>query len=345
MSVTHGGDPGRLREIARQLGGSADGLSGCQQQAQDSRLVLEGSWNGPDAEHLLMAVQRSQIQLTSAADRLVDFARRLTQQADQQEQGSAGGDGAPSGPPRSAPPGNVVADNNDARDNRWWWDRKETEDYETDGDPGSDIEMPEGLDSDSQLARDLMATPEGRETLEWLRLNDIEIKYDDSKTGAFYQPWDNSITFGVDDPSLPEGERQYNDSPGTLIHEANHAQWDARDQVVETGDTTRQEYIDGKLDEEIEGQSDKWAWNEQARSEGIEVPMGGDEQAYHEAVDQALADGATPAEAETAGREEVRQMFEGTHPTVSYEQSTDGQNYADRHGDDWDSAHDWWPLW
>lgn len=341
MTVTHGGDPRRMREIAGQLKMSGESANSCMHQSQTSRQVLEGSWTGGDAEYLLAEAQVAEGHLSSAADRLIAFAGQLIDQAQQQEAASEAGSGSSGGPPPGA-----LADNNDARDNHWWnLRKKDPADYETDGDPGADVEMPEGIDPDSQLARDLMATPQGRETLEWLRKNDIEVKYDPNRTGAFYSPGDNSITFGVEDTSVPEDERVYNDSPGTLIHEANHAQWDAEDQGLDIDHGDREEYVTSQIDEEIEGQSESWAWNEQARAEGIDVPMGADEQAYRDAVDEARADGATPAEAEAAGREEVRLMFKGDHPDTNYTQSTDGQNYYDRHREDWDDRHDWWPLW
>ncbi|CAM4197357.1 WXG100 family type VII secretion target [Janibacter anophelis] len=334
MAVTHGGDPTQMRQVAGQLKASGERITDSAAMMRGSRQVLVQSWEGADAEALLRSAEGAEGQLTSAADVLIAFAARLIEQADQQQ-------GASEGSVRTAgsPPPGVVADNNDARDNHWWnLRKKDPADYETDGDPGTDIEMPEGLDPDSQLAKDLMATPQGRETLEWLRKNDIEIKYSD-KEGAWYSAYDNSITFGVDGDGNPK------DSPDTLIHEANHAQWDADDKVVDINSSSREEYIKGKLDEEIEGQSERWAWNQQAREQGMDVPMGSDEAAYREAVQEATAAGATPAEAEQAGREEVRKMFEGDHPSVNYTQSTDGQNYAERHGDDWDDKHDWWPLW
>lgn len=340
MSVTHGNDPDRLREVAQRLQGSSDSLGSCADRAQLMRRVLADNWSGQDVEYMLTSVQGAEGQMVSATDRLRAFAQQLLEQAEEQRGASI----APAGR-TGPPPDDALADNNDARDNRWWWDRKDEADYETDGDPGQDIEMPEGLDPDSQLARDLMATPQGRETLEWLRKNDIEIRYDSSSTGAYYSPGDNSITFGVEDTSVPDDELVYNDSPDTLIHEANHAQWDAEDQGVDIGHDDREEYVTSQVDEEIEGQSERWAWNEEARAEGIDVPIGADEQAYRDAVAEALADGMTPEEAETAGREEVRLMFMGEHPTTNYSQSTDGQNYYDRHRDDWEGRHDWWPLW
>ncbi|WP_201467793.1 hypothetical protein [Janibacter melonis] len=353
MSLTHGGDPQQMREVARQLVESGRRIGDCGQVIAHSAGVLDGGWQGPDSAYLLQAARDSQGRLDGAQQALIAFAARLVDQADQQDEASgarAGGAGAGTGGgPRpqdtGGPGGDARADNNDARDNRWWWDRKDEADYETDGDPGPDVEMPDGLDPDSQLARDLMATPSGREMLEWLRINDIEIRYDDGESGAWYDPGSNSITFGVDDPSLPEDERQYNDTPDTLIHEANHAQWDARDEGLEISHDDRDEYVQSQVDEEIEGQVDRWTWNEEARQEGIDVPVGADEQAWRDAYDAALAGGASQEEAAQAGHDEIELMFRGEHPSVNYSQSTDGQNYYDRHREDWDDRHDWWPWW
>lgn len=341
MTLTHGGDTERMRAVATQLAALGRQAGDCGAHVRHSAGVLEMTWQGPDSTHFVQAAHVSSDRLEETAEALRLVAERLVDQAEQQDAASQGGTGAGGGAPAG-----VVADNNDARDKHWWDQRKKNpQDFETSGDPGPNIQMPKGLDPNSQLAKDLMATPQGRETLDWMRRNNIAVKYDKNKAGAWYDPGSNTMTFGVDDPKKPESQRRYNDSPGTLIHEANHARWDAEDRGLDIDHKNREEYAQSQVDEEIAGQEARWRWNEQARQNGINVPMGADEQAWRAARAGAQANGQAQDQVDKAGHDEVQKMFEGKHPTINYTQSTDGKNYYDRHRADWDDRHDGWPWW
>lgn len=201
------------------------------------------------------------------------------------------------------------------------------------GDGGYDGDLPVGLPADHELVEILGSTERGREILQWLADNGVEVIFDPSATGAYYDPALNTIVMGPD-----------NQGAGTFVHEYNHALYAATGQTVngQATSVTREEYVNGMLDEETAGVVLAIV----AVGEFSDAGHGATylhEQTYWNAHDQgrqdALDAGLSQAEADAAARDAgfqaIRQLFvDGTLVT-----STTNQTYEDYYGSHWDSVN------
>ena len=196
-------------------------------------------------------------------------------------------------------------------------------------DPGDDTELPAGLDPDSPIVQELMQTARGRRILQWLHDNNIPITFDPAVTGAFHR--NGTIVMG---PGF--------DDAGTLVHEANHAEYYINNKRADINGT-RDDYVTGKINEESEGVWLSVIYNKEAEAAGVSVPASREEDSYDAAYDtaytNAIASGdsvqAARIAADAAGREAIRQMFyDGSFVT-----STTGASYPDYYGQAWDNAN------
>lgn len=344
MTLTHGADVDVLRSVAGQLDDSSRRITSVESTGAALSSTLQGSWAGDDLERFVAGWDSSRQQLHGCAERLTRFARLLGEQADQQDDGSNGGGSAPAGAgPGSRAPEGVDADNNDSRDRprKHFFDTpKPPEYYENHEDPGpGNVEMPEGADPDDPAIQEMLKTANGRAALDWMARNDITITYDDKYDGAYYTASNNSMTLG---------KGGYRDA-STIIHEANHARWDAEDRQVDVEETTREEYINGKYDEETDCVTNEVYYAKQAREAGVDAEYSVGEQKYDEgyarAYNSALEDGKTPAQAhqagDAAGRKEIRHLFSSGYFKAS---GSGGKTYGELKGDYWDKQNDWNPF-
>lgn len=346
-NVTHGADPEQLDRVAEALHGLGGRAIGVATQGSGLLGVLHGCWSGPDMDGFVRGWDAAQRRTQSAADHLTRFAAALHEQAEQQrgasEGGGAGagaaGGGAPvepgpapsptsppveppSGEPRTEPtatPGPPpVAPSEDTID------RVE--------DPGDKTEVPKGVSKDDPWVQEMMKTPEGRKTLQWLHDHGYEIDTS-GKEGDKYYHSGKRIYLG---PSWQNG--------GALIHEANHAEAKVTGTTTTFGDS-RDDYVDGKIDEEVESNSRQL---EYGRKHGPDQPFQRVYDASYEgAYDDAISQGKSPAEAEQAGleagREEIRALLENGELSPT---GFDG-NYRQYYGDQWDAENDkpwYWPF-
>lgn len=197
-------------------------------------------------------------------------------------------------------------------------------------DPGDDVEYPEGLDPDSEIAQELASTPRGRRILQWLHDNGIEVVIDPGATGAYYS--NGVMTLG---PGHQEA--------GTVIHEANHAVWDKEGRSADAQSMSKDDYVSLAIEEEAEGVWLEVVYAKERRDSGQTVSPDIAEQrydgAYQTAYDAAVASGQSPssahATADQAGRDAIEQMFyDGTYVT-----SNTGDPYSDYYGDYWESVN------
>lgn len=197
-------------------------------------------------------------------------------------------------------------------------------------DPGDDVEYPEGLDPDSDIAKELASTERGRRILQWLHDNNIEVVIDPGATGAYYS--NGVMTLG---PGHQEA--------GTVIHEANHAVWDKEGRHADASSMSKDDYVSLAIEEEAEGVWLEVVYAKERRDAGETVSADSAEQrydgAYQTAYDAAIASGDSVASAhaagDRAGRDAIEQMFyDGTYVT-----SNTGDPYSDYYGDYWESVN------
>lgn len=98
--VTHGADVTRLRDIATAIEGQGQRVQEISDGLVPLAAMLQETWGGPDAEHLLTQVEGLRPTIASTGATLVAWAQELRGQADQQaaiagEAGGTGGSGAP----------------------------------------------------------------------------------------------------------------------------------------------------------------------------------------------------------------------------------------------------------
>lgn len=102
MTVSHGMDPVRVRQIGEQLRIEARRAHEVAGQGTAGVATLEGAWEGPDLESFSQGWTSARPTLDAASTRLSTFADQLLEQADSQESaseaGGAGGGGAGGGP-------------------------------------------------------------------------------------------------------------------------------------------------------------------------------------------------------------------------------------------------------
>ena len=182
--------------------------------------------------------------------------------------------------------------------------------------------LPYGLVPDSDLVRTMQLTERGRQTLQWLADNNVQVYIDDDAGGAFWNG--RYITMGH--------------GPGealTLIHEANHARYSMEGRDADAGKLSRQDYIDAGIAEEVDGVIQEIEAVQEFRAAGYNGPPPTGEAEYNNAYQNAKASGSNDATARQAGRDAIRQAFEnGAFVGVG-----SGKTYSDSLGASWDSQH------
>lgn len=220
-------------------------------------------------------------------------------------------------------------------ENWGWFCGSDDDDESGGGDSGYEGDLPDGLDRDHEIVEILNSTERGREMLQWLADNDVEVIFDSSVTGAYYDPALNAIVMG---PGY--------DGVTTFVHEYNHAYYANTGLSVNTYDQatsmSREDWVGGMLDEETASVVLEIVAASEFNDAGHNVTQG-QAQRYWDAYDQArqnaLDSGLSQAEADAAGRDAgfqvIRQMFvDGTFVT-----STTNQTYEDYYGSYWDSVN------
>ena len=356
--VTHGADPDRLDAVAdgmHDLGSRTKEVEG---RGTLQLTVLEESWRGADLAYFISQWDAARGQIDRAGDHLFDGATALREHAEQQRRASgdsgSGGGGGPAGPvspgggeagpgptPTPTPPSPPREDPSPEptpspspgpppvppppREERTI-DNME--------DPGTDTELPKGLDGDEQWVKDMMATPEGRKTLQYLHDHGYTIDTSGNDGDRYYHSG-KKIYLGE---SWQDG--------GALIHEANHAEAKVTGQTP-TYDDSREDYVDGMIEEEIESNARQLEWG---REHGPDQPFQSRyNRAYDTAYEDAIDSGQSPqqatAAAESAGRDEIRDFLESgdMYPTGSPDKT-----YRENYGEQWDENQDdgpwWWPF-
>lgn len=325
QAVTHGADPERLDDIAvnlRQQGLAADDVA---EKGAAMMLVLQETWRGVDVEHFATRWSAARQQVDAAAQRLHGASAQLSREAAEQRGASedagsgAGGPGAPSEP--------VSPDNNDARDGVWNWLRRQFGDdpWSSKEDPGEhDVQLPEGAEPDDPMVQEMLRTPQGRATLDWMARNEIEVVHDPNQQGAIYDASRNAMVLGPG----------YTDS-STIIHEASHAQWDAEDRPVDATDASREEYLENRLRDETEAVTSEVSYAKEQRDAGMDVPVSRAEEDYDAAYEAAIDAGRSPEEADRAGQDAIYELFTSGY----YETSNTGETYPEYYGSHWDSVN------
>jgi uncharacterized protein DUF6782 len=186
----------------------------------------------------------------------------------------------------------------------------------------ANVDIPEGLDPESDLVQMLLSTERGRQTLQWLADNDIPIVIDPDATGAY---WDGTQIV------LGEGY----DNAAVMVHEANHARYSVEGRHADATELDRDAYVAAAVDEEVDGTVQQILAAQEFRDAGYEIGEQPGQAAYEAAYNEAIQNGQTVGEAERAGRDAVSdQFYNGAIVT-----STTGQRYPDYYGDYWDSVN------
>ena len=100
------------------------------------------------------------------------------------------------------------------------------------GEQQPDVDIPEGLDPESDLVQMLLSTERGRQTLQWLADNDIPIVDDPDATGAY---WDGT--------QIVLGENFHN--AAVVVHEADHARYTVEGRSANANELDRDAYVAG----------------------------------------------------------------------------------------------------
>ena len=328
MTVSHGADAERLGAIAGELRQLSHTTGTIGTTGSQLLTVLAEAWQGPDMEGFASDWGPARQQLDAATDLLERMGAELERQADEQTAGSDGATGRGTG---GGEPGN--ADLEDERNGfQKFRDRllgrnavRDVPDDEAPVDPGEgNVDLPEGADPDHKAIKELLETPRGRATLQYLADNDIRIVFDEDKKGASYSPDQDVMVIG---PGHQEAS--------TIIHEASHAEWDVeglRGDVDEMGQT---EYVETQLDNETEASLEEIYYAKERRMSGESVGRDGMERAYDKAYEEAIEGGASEDAADDAGRAAVRKRFEDGEVVTS----TDGSTYPNKYAEAWRQAH------
>lgn len=328
-AVSHGADVARLEEIAAHLQQEAERLGDVGTSGSAMVLTLHESWSGPDLEAFAGSWSTARGQVEQAAQHLRTAVAELRRQAADQ-QGASDGRGVPpfaTAPGRTGAEEPVSPDNNDARDGFGNWLRRLFGDdpWSPREDPGEhNVQMPEGADPDDPIIQDMLRTPSGRAALDWMARNDIAIIEDPNQVGAVYDAGQNAMIIG---PGYSNAS--------TLVHEANHAQWDAEDRPVDATDVSREEYLDNRLRDESEAVAAEVQFAKEERANGDGGPPDRAETDYDAAYEAAIEDGKSEAEAHDAGVDAIQDLFESGYYTTSNTQQT----YPEYYGSHWDSVN------
>jgi hypothetical protein len=185
-----------------------------------------------------------------------------------------------------------------------------------------DVDIPEGLERDSDLVQMLLSTERGRQTLQWLADNGIPVVIDPNENGAY---WNGT--------EIVLGENF--DNAAVVVHEANHARYTVEGRSANANEMERDQYVAAAIDEEVDGTVQQILSAQEFRDAGYEIGEQPAEAAYNTAYTQAIQNGQTEAEARRAGRAAVSDAFYNGGIVTS----TNGQSYPDYYGDYWDSVN------
>ena len=154
--------------------------------------------------------------------------------------------------------------------------------------------------------------------------NDITIVHDPNQRGAIYDAGTNSMVIG----SGHAGS-------STIIHEASHARWDAKDKPLDATEVPRDEYLENRLRDETNAVTQEVHYAQQRREQGADIPVSRAEKDYSAAYDAAIEAGKSPEEADQAGRNAIYELFTSGY----YVTSNTGQTYPEYYGKYWDSVN------
>jgi len=334
MEVSHGADTDRLEAVGLGLTSAHEGLAQVGARGHSSFEVLQEAWQGPDVGHFHQQWGVASRSLEGCGDLLRRMAAELLAQAEQQRRASEGG-GAAGGPGAS---GDDVRqpDDNDANDVKWWYPpwvvarivlRERRGYYDNHEDPGpGNTRLPEGADPDDPIIQELLETAEGRATLDWMARNGIEMVIDPAVEGGYYVASENTFYMK---PTMWQAQG--------LIHEAAHARQDVEDISPEVTEVSKHEYVEGMLEMEADAMvAEAHYWrdvveNDPSRAEDMPDAQVQYWRIYNERIDA----GATPEEADAAGRTYLKEDVRTRHPSTGEEGETSEQYY----GDAWENAN------
>jgi hypothetical protein len=175
-----------------------------------------------------------------------------------------------------------------------------------------DVDIPPDLDSESDLVKTLLSTQRGRDTLQWLYDNKIDIVIDPDTTGAYWNGTQIVMGEGYDDASV-------------LVHETNHAKYTKDGRSADVHALDRDAYVTAAINEEADGLVQQILAAKEFRAAGRDIREQPAEPAYDAAYQQAKDGGA----------EAVREEFYNG----GLETSTNGESYPDYYGNHWDAVH------
>lgn len=346
--VSEGADVARLEEIVARVTDLSHRTTDLAATGSAMLTVLADAWMGPDVEHFSREWSVASGHLDRSAGLLQQMGAELSRQVREQDATSqakgaplAGGrgGGTPTMPePDDDNPGADLADlveqfpligpglaglvedyyNAPAA-------TEIPEEHQPD-DPGvGNVTLPEGADPKDPAIQEMLRSPRGRETLNWLAENGIAIEPNEG-SGSEYNFETNTIELG------------YGDGADSLVHEAEHARQDIEGERVEVTPTNEAEYVEGQIQGEVQAVTEEIYLAKEQRAAGQTVEVDGFEYAYDTAYEDALESGSTVEEADAAGRDAVHEMFvEGEDGTIEAETSNSGQTYpeyyAEQHGD------------
>ena len=167
---------------------------------------------------------------------------------------------------------------------------------------------------------ELRGSPEGQAWLAWLFDNDITV-VDVGSTTAYNTGTDTLFLASDADAT-------------SLVHEATHAQWDLAGNNVDVTAVSREEYITNRLDGEVNSMVAEVRYLQAT----TEDPSTVSDQAfidYTRAQAEALASGATPEEADGAGRAAIRELYTSGYYSPG-NVNDDETTYMDYYGEYWD---------
>lgn len=349
--LTHGADPDRLEAIGEALRGLGERTSRIGTEGTGMLGTLQVCWAGPDLDGFARGWDGTHRHVQSAAEHLTRYATLLREQAAEQrgasgDQGAgSSGPGSPGGgdpgptpsptpAPTTPPPTEPSTDDPSPLPSPSPQAPPIPPSEDTINrmeDPGDETQVPRGVNADDPWVRDMMQTPEGRKTLQWLHDHGYEIDTSGSEGDKYYHSG-RRIYLG---PSWQNG--------GALIHEANHAEASVTGRTTTFGDT-REDYVNGKIDEEVESNARQL---EYGRQHGPPQPLQSTyDAAYNSARDEALLMGRSPADADAAGRAAGRAEIRSALESGALSPTGSSGNYRDYYGDQWDANQKpwYWPF-
>jgi hypothetical protein len=184
------------------------------------------------------------------------------------------------------------------------------------------VDIPKGLDPDSDLVKTLLSTQRGRETLQWLSDHDIPITTDPDQQGAVWNGSEILLGPGFDNAAV-------------LVHETNHAKYTDEGRSADPMRLDHDAYVKAAIDEEADGTVQQILAAKEFRDAGHKLDPQPSEEQYDAAYQAVKKGGGSDADAQKAGAKAVNDSFyNGTVVT-----SNTHQSYPDYYGDYWDSVH------